>query len=200
MKRIWTLDDPTPSGPGSSPFTPRPLSHFQHGACSHGREERDCVLDHRYPESFLSGDEFFMCSPLVSSDILLRYIRRFRESTPKGWLGLSQHEKCVASRRVTSNLRHPKGAGVDLCPHLSYRAIGYLAAELRQTRRGDVETDPPTICRPADITGYQILKVDRSDGVNNSTYLICKVNVGHFRRHKGEGDRHRSMCQISDRL
>jgi len=41
------------------------------------------VLDHDYPESFLSSDEFFVRLPLVSSGVLLSCVQRFQESIPK---------------------------------------------------------------------------------------------------------------------
>ena len=42
------------------------------------------MLDRDYPGSFSPSDEFTVRLPLVSSDVLLKCVRRFRESIPKG--------------------------------------------------------------------------------------------------------------------
>ncbi|KAF9787111.1 hypothetical protein BJ322DRAFT_1186232 [Thelephora terrestris] len=43
------------------------------------------ILDHVYPASFLCSDnKFFVRLPLLSADVLLSCVRRFRDSVPKG--------------------------------------------------------------------------------------------------------------------
>ncbi|KAF9652477.1 hypothetical protein BDM02DRAFT_3109004 [Thelephora ganbajun] len=48
---------------------------------------RDQVLDCSYPPSFLSnsGNEFFACLPLLSLNVFLNCVRRFRGSISKGY-------------------------------------------------------------------------------------------------------------------
>ena len=138
--------DTEPLGPQeSSPFAPFPLYHsdytvpqplrfyksqtqlkFPNITCSQRAlmEEHNCVLDHAYPESFLSSNEFFVRLPLVSSDVLLRCVQRFRESIPKGhrtktgYINFIKNDFAQQTNKLmgssTQDL-HQKNMGFDVC-------------------------------------------------------------------------------------